>query len=84
MITAKDFHNKLQGDTEAYDLIIDNWLKEIVLPYFTHNGQRFPQPESVPLKQCHKILSDRGFSVTDEQDELGRFYFCIAIPPQQE
>tara|TARA_R110002012_G_scaffold185098_1_gene351685 strand:- start:793 stop:1047 length:255 start_codon:yes stop_codon:yes gene_type:complete len=84
MITVKDFKDKLKGDNEAYNLIIDNWLKEKVLPRFTHNGQRFPQPEGVPLKNCHKLLSYRGFSVNEEQDDLGRYYLCITIPPQQE
>ena len=51
MITVKDFKDKLKGDNEAYNLIIDNWLKEKVLPRFTHNGQRFPQPEGGTIEK---------------------------------
>lgn len=85
MFTANDMYNVLKLKESNKGVIIDKWLKEVVLPKRTLTGinSGYECPEGVTLSEARELLEMRGFSVITWADHQGSF-ISLEIPPQGE
>jgi len=83
MFTANDFSKELKKIAVSKSEIVDTWLKEEVLPEFTHNEQGFICPKGVSVSECAELLAERGFYAKTYSQTEGS-YIYITIPPQGE
>lgn len=85
MFTARDMHMLIQNNLSAKGVIIDTWLKEVVLPSKIRGGYEgaFDCPSGINLVEAEELLLLRGFDVTTWADYQGSF-ISIKIPPQGE
>ncbi|WAW11391.1 hypothetical protein vBAcePPAc_0014 [Aeromonas phage vB_AceP_PAc] len=82
MITAKDLQKHLNDQIETKDILIDNWLKDIVFPNYIGSTQGFPCPDGVSLTEADSLLRKRGFHVITNNAGCKTTIY-LSIPPRK-
>ena len=86
MYAAKDMYEDLKIGGSKGGEIIDQWLKEKVLPNFDIESYNppFVCPEGLSLSQAKNLLEVRGFMVDTTISLRGVLFIHLEIPSQSE
>lgn len=84
VIDAKYFREQLSEESVQQESILDEWLKEDVLPIAIREGglkgQGFTRPEG--FDNLSDRLERRGFEVSTYSGHLGDFIY-LRLPPEK-
>lgn len=87
MYTAKDLHKDYtllkSKDMEEKSILVDEWLKSVVLPCKLNSTYEpsLDIPKGISSQQLQLLLEQRGFHVKIESSYQGT-YIQVIIPPQ--
>ena len=81
-IDANYFRKKLKEEKENFEIRVDEWLREIALPYYTGDNSGYEITDELFLRKWAEFidsLRNRGFIVTTQSMSDGN-YIYLSVP----
>ena len=86
MYTVEDMYKDLRDLQDKKEFIVDDWLKETILPHIAKYGNYdetyYPPPKQITIGELASLLTARGFIVKVRTFNPIAPDISVTLPPQ--